>query len=219
MKNPNFKIEPIKWVSKKRKTYIRLGFVFIVIGITGLSIPFFSTGFISDTAFLNEVAKENAIPRLLPIADSSLTPTPTPSFNPDRLNIKNRLVIQKGGISLALIESLNANALFKGGWIWPNNPRPNKGGGNTVIFGHRFKYLPPLSNTLYNLDKVAVGDTFYIDWSGERYNYRISEVKVIEPTDMSVLSQTTDSQVTIITCFPLFSTKQRLVVIGKLVVN
>lgn len=93
---------------------------------------------------------------------------------------------------------------------------PDKG-GNTVIFGHRFKFMPPIGNTFYNLDKLLVGNEFELVWLGQKYKYRVIENKIIQPTDLSVLEQTSHSQITLITCSPLFSTKERLVVIAELI--
>ena len=92
-----------------------------------------------------------------------------------------------------------------------------KFGINPVIFGHRFKYLPPASNTFYNLDKLNVGDEFSVFWKLKEYKYKIREIKIIEPTDFSVLAPSQTKQITLVTCAPLFSAKQRLVVIGELI--
>ena len=52
--------------------------------------------------------------------------------------------------------------------------------------------------------------------SGNEYKYKTVEKKIIEPTDFSVTQPTEGAYLTLITCAPLFSTKQRLVVVGEL---
>ena len=180
----------------------------IVLGLSGMILPLLSTGFFSEPEFLDEVVKEQ-VQDIVSVVSNN--PNPAEAYD-----IRNRLVIAGAGINMALREGQSANILYRSGWVFPNTSTPDKG-GNTVIFGHRFRYLPPVSNTLYSLDKVNVGDKFYIIWGGVKYDYIVSEKKVIEPIDLSVLNQTDKSAVTIVTCFPLFSTKQRLVVIGELV--
>ena len=106
--------------------------------------------------------------------------------------------------------------LNKGGWLYPTTSRPEKG-GNSVIFGHRYMYRPPKSNTFWNLDKVAVGDEMILYWQGKEYKYKVFETKIIEPTNLSVIQPTKNSILTVITCTPLFTTKQRLVVTGSLI--
>jgi sortase A len=130
-----------------------------------------------------------------------------------KLKEENRLIIPEIGVDMPIAQ--NENALERGGWVFPDASTPD-GGGNTVIFGHRFKYLPPLSNTFYQLDRVKTGDTFSLSWQGKIYNYRITEMKIIRPEDLSVLSREGTARVSLITCTPLFSSKQRLVITGEL---
>ena len=182
----------------------RLGFVFLLIGLFGLSVPVLSLEVFNDNAFLGQVATEEVS-----------RPTSSPSTDPNRPTVKDRLIIEKAGIDLALIQSQSSLALWQGGWVFPSDSTPDKG-GNTVIFGHRFRYLPPISNTLYSLDKVQLGDQFSIIWKGVTYHYKVTEKKVVDPTDLSVLDQSRSSEVTIVTCWPLFSSKQRLVVVGTI---
>ena len=103
------------------------------------------------------------------------------------------------------------SAMDRGAWLYTQTSTPDAG-GNTVLTGHRFKYMPPHSNTLYSLDKIQKGDDILVYWKGREYIYRVNNSKVIEPTDLSVLEPTDTPTLTIITCTPLFSTAQRLVV-------
>jgi sortase A len=54
-----------------------------------------------------------------------------------------------------------------------------------------------------------------IDYNGNRYIYRVTETKVVPPTDFSVVQQTKVSQLTIITCTPVGTNTNRLVVHAK----
>ncbi len=107
-------------------------------------------------------------------------------------------------------------ALEKGAWLYTSTSTP-EAGSNTVLAGHRFKYRPPHTNTLFSLDKVKVGDEILVYWEGREYIYRINESKVIQPTDLSVLNPTETSTLTLITCHPVWSTKTRLIVTADLV--
>jgi len=130
----------------------------------------------------------------------------------------SRLVINKIGVNMPLIESESENALLYGAWRAPGTSTPDKG-SNTAIFGHRYLNIPPSKNTLFRLNEVKVGDTFEVIWQDETYTYKITEKFVVEPNQMEVLDPTDKSVVTLITCTPLFTTKQRLVVRGELVSN
>ncbi|OHA51895.1 MAG: hypothetical protein A3A30_01030 [Candidatus Terrybacteria bacterium RIFCSPLOWO2_01_FULL_48_14] len=126
-----------------------------------------------------------------------------------------RLVIEKIGVNMPIVEGKDESALLKGAWRSPWSSTPDQG-GNTVLFGHRWYHKPPHPETFYALDKIAVGDTFNISWKGAIYHYQVIETKVVSPKEISVLKPTDDSVVTLITCTPLYSTKQRLIVRAKL---
>ncbi|MFH1366443.1 MAG: class D sortase [Patescibacteria group bacterium] len=135
-----------------------------------------------------------------------------------RIPSDNRLVIPKIGVDVSIVEGKNEEAsLLKGAWHIPGTQDPAKG-GNMVISGHRFRYRPPNNTTFYLLDKLAVGDPFIVYWQGKEYDYQVSQTKIVEPNAIEILDNTDSPQVTLYTCTPLFTTKQRLVVIGELII-
>jgi len=90
--------------------------------------------------------------------------------------------------------------------------------GNNVIVGHssnnwwasgKYKFAFVL------LDKLEKGDTFELHYQGKKYVYEVFEKKVVQPNDVSVLSQTAEPITTLITCTPPGTSWQRLVVQGK----
>ena len=134
-----------------------------------------------------------------------------------------KLVIPEIGVEMPVIitgdeykEEDAYSAMDRGAWLYTKTSTPDAG-SNTVLTGHRFKYMPPHHNTLYSLDKIQKGDEILIYWQGREYMYRVNNSKVVEPTDLSVLDSTPTPTLTIITCTPLFSTAQRLVVTADLI--
>jgi LPXTG-site transpeptidase (sortase) family protein len=128
----------------------------------------------------------------------------------------DRLVIRKIGVNIPIIESPSEEyGLSRGTWIVPDGSTPDKG-GNTILTGHRFKYLPPSNLTFYLLDKMVPGDKIYVFWRGHDYYYDIKEVKRVEKTEMSIVEPTQDDRLTIYTCDPIFSQDRRLVVVAEL---
>jgi LPXTG-site transpeptidase (sortase) family protein len=91
--------------------------------------------------------------------------------------------------------------------------------GNNVIVGHssnnwwasgKYKFAFVL------LDKLETGDTFVLHYESKRYVYKVSKKVVVGPTDLSVLSQSTDVPiVTLITCTPPGTSLRRLVVVAE----
>ncbi len=147
------------------------------------------------------------------IATLSQLPTignkPTPA--------ENRVVIPSIGVDMEIFEGPNEKTLDRGGiWRIPNTSTPDQG-SNTVVSGHRWRYLPPSNSTLYLLDKVKDGEPVIVYWRGKEYDYRISGREVVDPSRVEILGPTDKPRLTIFTCTPLYSTKQRLVLYGELI--
>lgn len=88
--------------------------------------------------------------------------------------------------------------------------------GNTVILGHS-------SNDIFNqgaykfvfvlLDRLRPGDTFYLNYEGKRYIYKVTETKVIDPTQVGELQRGTGKPMaTLVTCTPPGTALKRLVI-------
>jgi len=131
----------------------------------------------------------------------------------------NRVIIKKIGVDVPIVEAPESEqkaALGKGAWRIPQTSTPEKG-SNTVISGHRYKYLPPSNLTFYLLDKLVAGDIVTVIWEKKEYDYKITESKIVPPTQISILDPTAKPILTLFTCDPIWSEKNRLVVIGELI--
>ncbi len=127
----------------------------------------------------------------------------------------NRLIIPKIGVNAPIVEARKAEwGLNRGAWHLPNTSTPDKG-GNMVISGHRFKYLPPNNTTFYLFDKLKIGDEILVIWQKKEYYYKIKKIKIVDKYDQSILKPTVDTTLTLFTCHPLYSQDKRLVVIAK----
>jgi LPXTG-site transpeptidase (sortase) family protein len=191
--------KPIIAIRKQHRPRFWVGVALVVIGVCGLAFPFLSFGLSRD---------DGVVLNSMPLQSTASASSATKPVG----RIADRLFISGQGIDMPLVAWKNGDAaLWTGAWLWPDGSRPGQP-GNTVIFGHRFRYLPPLSNTLFKLDRVAIGDTITIHWAGKDYSYRVIGKQVIEPTNLSPLAPTGSEQITIVTCTPVFSSAQRLVV-------
>ncbi len=86
--------------------------------------------------------------------------------------------------------------------------------GNCVIAGHRNYTFGRFFN---RLDEVAVGDYIYVDTRSGSYTYVVKEIKIVEPTEKSVLSPTKETRLTLYTCTPIYVATHRLVIIAELI--
>ncbi|MEO6729079.1 MAG: class D sortase [Candidatus Dojkabacteria bacterium] len=126
---------------------------------------------------------------------------------------RNKLMINSIGVNGEVFEG-NESSLNLGFWRLPESSTPDKS-GNTVIAGHRFTYnYGPY--TLNNLDKVQKGDSINIKWNGKTYTYKVTTIKTVGSTDTSVLNQTDNSILTLITCTSWDANEPRLIVQAEL---
>lgn len=84
--------------------------------------------------------------------------------------------------------------------------------GNCVIAGHRNYSFGKYFN---RLDEVNIGDSIYIDTLDETLSYEVTDIKVVEPADLSVLDQTDEEILTLYTCTPIYIGTHRLVITAK----
>jgi LPXTG-site transpeptidase (sortase) family protein len=114
-------------------------------------------------------------------------------------------------------EAAVQKALESGVDHYGNTPMPGQT-GNSVIFGHssndwwepgNYKFVFVL------LDKLVPGDRYTVDYQSVRYTYEVTGSRVVEPTDLSVLVQTPEPTMTLITCTPPGTSWKRLVVTAK----
>jgi sortase A len=69
--------------------------------------------------------------------------------------------------------------------------------GNVAIAGHRDTFFRPLRD-------IAVGDDVFLDTPLERIRYRVARLDVVGPRDLSVLKQSGEDTLTLITCYPFW---------------
>lgn len=137
------------------------------------------------------------------------------SVNDTRADIPqdNRLIIPRLALNEHIYEGSSPYLVNKGVWALPKASTPPMG-GNTVLVGHRFTYDGPA--TFYSLDKVKTGDRIVIYWQSKEFDYQVTSVKVVPATATEIEEPTSEPQLTIYTCTPLWSAKDRLVVVAKL---
>lgn len=131
----------------------------------------------------------------------------------DKYQGPNKLIIPEIFTDQPILEGPNIYTANKGIWRLPTSSTPDKG-GNTVLIGHRFLYSKDPA-VFYNLDKVKLGDSVGVYWNNQKYTYLVKEVKVVTPQQTDIEAATSDSRLTIYTCTPLWSSKNRLVVIAE----
>jgi len=137
----------------------------------------------------------------------------TTSTYPNLQSVHAKLEIPRIGIVGAILDGSSEELLDKGFWHYPS-ASPYAPSGNVVIIGHRFLKLPPHKDTFYHLDRAKAGDDIMLKTGDQTFTYRVREKKIVKSTDTAVLQQTLNAQLTLITCHPLWTSSERLVIIA-----
>ncbi len=125
----------------------------------------------------------------------------------------NRLIIPKLQIQETIHEGGDERALELGIWRRPQTSTPDQA-SNTVLVGHRFTYTtqPPF----YHLDKLAIGDSLVVVYNKKVYAYRVQASQIVSPNAAAVEAPSAKPQLTLYTCTPLWTAKERLVYTASL---
>lgn len=128
------------------------------------------------------------------------------------------LSIPSASISGPIVMGNDGESLLREGfWHYPSTVLPGES-GVSVIFGHRRFHLPPATDTFYSLDKVQIGDRIEINLQdGTWVEFTVVASEVIDPVDLDkiLLSQSSEAMVKFVTCTPLGTANQRLIVTAK----
>lgn len=125
----------------------------------------------------------------------------------------NHVIMPDLQLDQKIYEGTNPNTVNRGVWHLPNSSSPDKP-SNTVLVGHRFSYHNPA--VFYSLDQLKVGEKIIMVWDKKLYVYTIHKSLIVNPSDLSVEAPSSESMLTIYTCTPLWSTRNRLVVQSSL---
>lgn len=116
---------------------------------------------------------------------------------------------------------IGSNDLSKNLIQWGSDSLPGEL-GNTVIFGHSVLpafFDPKNYMTIFStLPTLKEKDEIYVYFDGITYLYRVTEMRVVAPEDLSVLESKNDqSSLSLITCVPPGTYWKRLIVKAKLI--
>jgi LPXTG-site transpeptidase (sortase) family protein len=131
-------------------------------------------------------------------------------ISPDQL--LTRLEIPKIQMDAIVVEGASRKELSEGPGHMKQTAQPGET-GNAVITAHRDTFF----RHIYELTK---GDQIKVRRSGRIFTYEVTGKRIVMPEDISVIKQTNDPQLTLITCYPTYyigPAPKRLVVFSKLV--
>jgi len=157
----------------------------------------------------------------VPSSNDDATSSTSTSTSQDAPNNASPIVVDEGdaiaaiaipriGVSKYVVAGVAPDDLKKGPGHFPSTPQPGHL-GNMAIAGHRTTYGEPFRN----IDELELGDEIIVtDIQGREFRYVVDSQQIVGPNDSYVVA-TTDPNVarlTLTTCHPEFSAKERLIV-------
>jgi sortase A len=143
-------------------------------------------------------------------------PTTPPATTPARPEFGNgdpvaRLEIPRIGVNEIVVAGVSVDDLKKGPGHYPQTPLPGET-GNAAIAGHRTTYGAPF----FDIDNLQPGDQVVATTYAGRFVYQVTGTVVVSPSDTSVLDDTPDDRLTLTSCDPKYSAKNRIIVSAAL---
>jgi len=140
---------------------------------------------------------------------TTTTPPPPP---PEDGGAVARLVIPKIGVDKIVVEGVGRRDLQKGPGHYPGTPLPGQP-GNAAIAGHRTTYGAPFED----VDELVGGDEILVTTRQGSFRYEVTGTQIVQPSQVEVVADHGDDRLTLTSCHPLYSARQRIVVSAALV--
>jgi LPXTG-site transpeptidase (sortase) family protein len=185
------------------------------LGLGTFMIVLFLFGFFNERFIAPFVSPSKSVSNTPIIIDPATAAVgPEPKIIIPKINVEIPVVYDQPSIKEEAIQK----SLEDGVVHYATTPLPGEI-GNGVIFGHSSNNI--LNKGKYKfafvlLKELEEGDTFYLNKDGKRYVYRVTGKTVVDPSDVSVLTTSTEkSTMTLITCDPPGTSLRRLLVTGE----
>jgi sortase A len=144
---------------------------------------------------------------LLPLVESQWI-APNISRPPPTAETALTLTIPALNLNQAIVQGVDWAALQQGVGQLVNGVNPGDPIGNVVLAAHNDIY----GQIFRHLDQLEPGDQFQIQTQSNSYTYTVTEIRIVEPTDVSVLASRGTATATLISCYPYQVNTQRIIV-------
>jgi sortase A len=144
---------------------------------------------------------------LLPLVTAYESP-PVPTPSPEQAR---RLTITAINVDHPVVQGDDWEQLKKGVGQHIGSANPGEP-GNLVLTAHNDIY----GEIFRHLDELKIGDEIVVYTFSQRYVYEVQSQRIVEPSEVSVLTPTRKPTITLISCYPYLVDTQRIVIIGAL---
>jgi len=153
-------------------------------------------------------AQPEEIPPHLRDLVNAITPLPLPTQGPEQAV---RIRIPAIGVDAPVVEGDDWESLKQGAGHHSGSANPGER-GNCIISAHNDIY----GEIFRNLPDVDLGDEVLLYTASQVYRYVVTQKRIIEPTEVSVMYPTSSPVLTLISCYPYGVDTHRIVVIAEL---
>jgi sortase A len=125
------------------------------------------------------------------------------------------LHIPKLALEVPVFPGTGRFALNRGAGRIEGTAEAGSSSGNIGIAAHRDGFFRPLKD-------IAVGDRLSLETRHDIQQFAVASIRIVEPSDVSVLDPTPDTTITLVTCYPFYyvgSAPKRFIVHARLVVE
>jgi sortase A len=139
---------------------------------------------------------------------SAITPLPMPTQGPEQAV---RIRVPAIEVDAPVVEGDDWAVLKQGAGHHVGSANPGERGNCIIsahddIYGEIFRHLPELD----------LGDEVFLYTASQVYRYVVTQKRIIEPTEVSVMYPTSSPVLTLISCYPYGVDTHRIVVIAEL---
>jgi sortase A len=139
---------------------------------------------------------------------SEITPLPMPTPGPEQ---GVRIQIPAIGVDAPVVEGDGWEPLKQGAGHHIGSANPGER-GNCVISAHNDIF----AEIFRDLPDLDLDDEVFVHTASRVYRYVVTQKRIIEPTEVSVMYPTSSPVLTLISCYPYGMDTHRVVVIGEL---
>ena len=143
---------------------------------------------------------------------STTTTTAAPLPPPDDGDAVARIVIPTIGVDKIVVSGVRRDDLKRGPGHYPQTPLPGQP-GNSAIAGHRTTYGQPF----HRVDELVPGDEIIVTTLQGEFRYEVSGTEIVLPSQVEVIDDQGDDRLTLTSCHPKYSARQRIIVSALLV--
>lgn len=148
------------------------------------------------------------IPENLRAAVQTMAEMPVPTVGPEGAQ---HLRIPRIGVDQSIVQGDGWEQLKKGIGQHAGSVNPGEK-GNIILSAHNDIY----GETFRYLDQLSPGDEVFVRTSRREYTYVVDQIHYVDPTRVDLMSQTPESVLTLISCYPYRKDTQRIVVVAHL---